>query len=183
MNLNGTTLNLACGDGRFNEELLNYTNVIAVDIDKNALEALQENTPKNLQTKLHCEIIDFTKTLPYKNEQFDNVFCTGTLHLFKKDELTKILLEVDRVLKRDGKIIFDFAIDIVRYDKNENHVKVVDFEYSYSEAKKFLKSFFNNYEIEIDCHNFEDNNIQNNKDYCKIKGKFLLIYGKKIKNK
>src|SRR3990167_8495721 len=75
--LKGTWLDLAAGDGRYIPELLEKVDkLIASDIDRKELDRLR-NAPK-----VKIKVFDLTNKFPFKDESFDGIFCTGTLHLF-----------------------------------------------------------------------------------------------------
>ena len=79
----GNILNIAAGDGRFNNKLLQLSNsVTAIDIDELELQALGGACPENFKHKLSTKRADITQKLPFHDTTFDWVFCTGTLHLF-----------------------------------------------------------------------------------------------------
>ncbi|MDE6292553.1 MAG: class I SAM-dependent methyltransferase, partial [Bacilli bacterium] len=123
MNMQGTILNLAAGDGRFNNYLLEYADkVVAVDKSASELEILKSNCPELLNNKLETEVIDITKKIPFADSTFDGIFCTGFLHLFKREIIASIITEMKRLLKDGGNIILDFATDIRRLDKDNNPV-------------------------------------------------------------
>ena len=103
----GKILNVAAGDGRFNEKLLELADeVIAVDRDENELKELEKRCPPNLKSKLITQCMDITKKFPFEANTFDGIFCTGTLHLFNIEIIEGILREIKRVLKNNGKILF-----------------------------------------------------------------------------
>ncbi|MBU1198624.1 MAG: class I SAM-dependent methyltransferase [Nanoarchaeota archaeon] len=109
----GKWLNLAAGDGRYNNILLKKADfVVASDIDKSALSKLWHNTSKKQRSKLEIKVFNIINRFPFEDESFDGVFCTGVLHLFPKEFVKKILSEINRVLKPCSEIIFDFATDI-----------------------------------------------------------------------
>ena len=113
IDFSGKILNIAAGDGRFNNRLLEIAqSVTAIDIDDIELKALRKNCPASLINKLYTKTVDITQEFPFHNETFDGVFCTDTLHLFDKETLSKIFQELRRVLKPNGKIIIDFLITI-----------------------------------------------------------------------
>ena len=148
--IQGKWLNLAAGDGRYNLDLLKKADsVVASDIDESALSKLWHSTPKKYAKKLKTKVFDITKKFPFKNEVFNGVFCTGTLHLFPKKVLQQITIEMDRVLKPNGEVIIDFAVDIKRTSPSG---KILTFGgeplYTLNEAKIALKKFFKNYQIQ-----------------------------------
>lgn len=74
---------MAAGDGRYNDILLKKADkVVATDIDESTLSKLYHNTPDKLRDKLETKTNDLTEDFPFKDESFDRIFCTGTLHLF-----------------------------------------------------------------------------------------------------
>lgn len=147
--LKGKWLNVAAGDGRYNNLLLKKADkVVAGDIDPNALEKLKRNTPQDLQFKLSLIVFDITKLFPFESGVFDGIFCVGTLHLFPPVLLKSIFSEFNRVLKPKGTIIIDFATDIERTFPNgskkvepKNRPK-----YQLDEAIKLVGSYFRSYQ-------------------------------------
>ena len=73
-----------------------------------------------------------------KRVEFDGIFCTGTLHLFEKQTIIKILKEIKRILKRNGKIVLDFATDIERLNQKKEKV-IFDGEGNY-QTEDFVKN-------------------------------------------
>ncbi len=113
--IHGKWLNLAAGDGRYNLNLLEKADfVVAGDIDESAISKLWHNTPEEYKAKLDTKAFNITKKFPFEDNSFEGIFCTGTLHLFPKEVLQKIISEIDRILKPNGKVIIDFATDIKR---------------------------------------------------------------------
>ncbi len=149
--IHGKCLNLAAGDGRYNLDLLEKADfVVASDIDESALSKLWHNTPKKYRKKLNTKAFDITKKLPFEDNAFDDIFCTGTLHLFPKEVLRQIIFEIGRVLKSNGRVIIDFATDIKRTSPSG---KLIIFGkeplYSLKDARRTLKNLFRNYQIQM----------------------------------
>ncbi|MFH1420395.1 MAG: class I SAM-dependent methyltransferase [Candidatus Aenigmatarchaeota archaeon] len=149
--ISGQWLNLAAGDGRYNNILLEKADfVTAADIDASALSKLWHNTPEKYRKKLDTKVFDVTKSFPFENNSFDGIFCTGTLHLFSKEVLERIISEIDRVLKPSGKVIIDFAADIRRIAPNGKSI-IFGKEplYTMKDAKITLRELFKNYKTKI----------------------------------
>lgn len=177
----GHILNIASGDGRFNNYLLELAdNVTAIDINESELLELKNNTNEHLKNKLSTMIVDITDHLPFDDNTFDGVFCTGTLHLFDLKTLEYILLEIKRVLKKDGKIVFDFATDITRLDKNGNKVTFAnEINFTLESASEFFKSELKDFSIKIEKSTFKEENLEEqDTSYVSIVGNFLVISGK-----
>ena len=178
--LSGITLDIAAGDGRFINRLLEASDkVVAIDINSSELDELKKNCPQD--NKLQIEIVDITKEFPYSDSTFDSIFCTGTLHLFDKKTIIFILNEIRRVLKTNGKIVLDFATDIERIDKDGNKV-LFDGEgsYSSSDAIELFNEELKDFSLNIEESTFEETNLDDSTGYNSIKGKFLIIVGEKL---
>lgn len=176
----GKWLNLAAGDWGYTSNLLKKADfVVASDIDESALNKLWQNTPKQYVEKLETKVFNITKRFPFENNEFDGVFCTGTLHLFPKDILQTIFLEINRVLKPHGKIIIDFATDIKRVLRNG---KLVTFGkeplYTLEEAKTILKKLFKNYKIKM-LKSEVPEYLTRTKPPYKFSSKFILLVADK----
>lgn len=177
----GNILNIAAGDGRFNNKILELSNtVLAIDIDENELKILEKNCPRELKNKLHTKKVDITDIFPFKDKMFDGIFCTGTLHLFEQEIVIKILKEIKRILKNNGKIILDFATDIERLDKNGKKI-IFDKEGSYNseEAIDLFKKELIDFSVNIEVSTFSEENLDDDAGYKFIKGNFLVISGTK----
>jgi SAM-dependent methyltransferase len=180
--IRGRWLNLAAGDGRYNQSLLRKADSVVVsDIDAGALSKLWRYTPKEYKLKLKTEIFDITKRFPFEDHTFDGVFCTGILHLFPKHVFMKIFAEIDRVLRPNGRIIIEFVTDIKRIAPNGKRIVFGDEpQYTLSEAKKLLRKTFRNYMIKmLESEVPEEDFAQANPPYkfsCKL---ILLIADKR----
>lgn len=149
--IRGKWLNLAAGDGRYNLNLLEKADfVVASDIDASALSKLWHNTPEKYRAKLDISVFDMTKKFPFKNNVFDGIFCTGTLHLFPREILKNIIAEIDRILKPSGRVFIDFATDIKRTSP-DGELIIFGKEplYTLKNAKMVLRNLFKNYKIKM----------------------------------
>ncbi len=181
MELSGDILNMAAGDGRFNNKLLEVANsVMAVDKDATELEVLKNNCPVELKRKLDTKKLDITDLLPFDDDKFDGVFCTGTLHLFEPAIVIEILQEIKRVLKKKGKIILDFATNLKRFDKNGNKVVFAsEGSYSTDEAIELFNRALEDFSLNIEVATFEEEDLDESAGYQYIKGEFLIVSGRK----
>lgn len=151
LDIQGTWLNLAAGDGRYNVDLLKKADfVVASDLDESALSKLWYSTPKKYRSTLTITAFDLTKRFPFEDESFDGVFCTSTLHYFPENVLRAIFLEIDRILKKRGRIMIEFATDMKRVLPDGNfYIRKSEPLYQYEEALSFLKGLLKNYETHI----------------------------------
>lgn len=175
----GKVLNIAAGDGRFNEKLLELADeIIAIDINEKELKELEDKCPENLKSKLKTKCMDITKRFPFEENTFDGIFCTGTLHLFDIQTIRTILSEIKRVLKNNGKILLDFATDISRLDSNNNQV-VFDNEgnYTVEQAINIFQDNLRNFSFSIEKASFKEENLEESTGYNSIVGRFLIVSG------
>jgi SAM-dependent methyltransferase len=149
--LKGKWLNIAAGDGRYNSELLEKVDfLVASDIDEGALSKLYFQTPPNLRNKLRLKAFDVNKRFPFKDGEFDGVFCTGFLHLFPESELEAILKEVKRIVKSDGMLFFDFATDVKRRNFNGNEIfRFGRHIYNLKQAKNLFKRLLKDFDTKM----------------------------------
>ena len=140
--------------------------------------------PDKFKAKLQTEVFDITKKFPFENNSFDGVFCTGTLHIFPRKILENIILEIDRVLKQRGRIIFDFATDVkrIRFDGKPYIVKDEP-KYTLAEAKTILKNLFKNYKFEMYESEVPEEDLKEAKPPYKFSCNFILLVADKRRNK
>jgi ubiquinone/menaquinone biosynthesis C-methylase UbiE len=175
----GKVLNLAAGYGRFNNLLLKQADsVVAIDIDENEISSLIKDCPSNLRDKLSTVVADITKKLPFEENSFDGIFCTGTLHLFDKQIIKSIISEITRILKPNGKIVIDFATDIKRVKKDG---QLVTFEgegnYKIKEAIKMFDELLRGFNIQLKDGIIKDLFLK--EENYTFNCNFIVIYGKK----
>lgn len=181
-NIAGKWLNLCAGDGRFNNQLLEKADeIIAVDIDENALQKIVRITPEALRKKLTTKTTNVVKPFPFADDVFNGIFCVGTLHLFPKLVFKNILDEMRRVLKSGGRIIIDFATDIKRtYPDGSLWIVETEPNYTLEEAILFLKEMFKDYEVSITTDKVEPEKVRlNDKEYIFTSNYILLNAVKK----
>lgn len=179
--IRGCWLNLAAGDGRYNQQLLKKADsVVASDIDENALGKLWQTTPKQYQKKLETKCFDITKRFPFENNYFDGVFCAGTLHIFPGRILEDIIRETGRVLKPGGRIILDFAADVTRIRLDGKPYLIKDEpKYTVTEAKTTLMALFKDYKIKMYESAVPEEILKEANPAYKFSCKFILLVADK----
>ena len=99
---NSYILDVGCGDGRTIKELSKLTDkIVGVDNDIKVIKLAKKNLETFPKTKI---ILADAKALPIDSATFDYVICVGTFGNFESKKY-KILKEMKRVLKPNGKII------------------------------------------------------------------------------
>jgi len=79
--------------------------VTSVDYSGEAIKQFNE-TQKRYEIFLSNLVKDITEPLPFQDESFEYVYVRLGLYYFTEDELKNILLEIRRVLKSEGLLIF-----------------------------------------------------------------------------
>lgn len=135
----GQWLNLAAGDGRYNNEIARLADkVFATDIDESALRKLLINTPEELKSKVETRAMNLVEKFPFERETIDGVFSAGTLHLFPVPVFNTIASEITRVLKVGGVMVLEFRIDINRVNTQTSETIKFGDEPLYDHAKAIL---------------------------------------------
>lgn len=97
INKEDVILDIGCAYGRI---MRLFPNARGIDVSK---EMLKRNPYKN-----KIQLMDSTKGLNFKDESFDNVICVHVLQHIKDDkDIEKVLLESNRVLKKEGCIFIN----------------------------------------------------------------------------
>jgi ubiquinone/menaquinone biosynthesis C-methylase UbiE len=106
-------LEIGCGSGRYAIHIAEKTGCRVLGIDINApgiYNADQLAAAQNLSERVHFEICDASKRLPFPDSTFDRVFSNDVLcHIPGRQAL---LHELFRVLKPRGRILFSDALII-----------------------------------------------------------------------
>ncbi len=143
-------IDLGCGSGNDTLYLLEKgKDVIPCDLSLNAIEAIRRDFSKIKEAL--C--FDMLKGLPFDDDSCDIIIADLSLHYFKSDDTKRILLEIQRVLKRDGYLIF--RVNSVN-DVNHGAGKGKEIERNlYETTDGRLKRFFDNKDIELFFGSFE----------------------------
>lgn len=93
----GKVLEIGCGVGR-----LMKPGYCGIDISEGMLEIARERQPE-------CEFkLTDGRTIPYRNETFDTVYCVLVFQHLPFDAVQAYITEARRVLKPDGKFIYQY---------------------------------------------------------------------------
>ncbi len=150
-NIHGTWLNLAAGDGRYNNLLVDRCqSIIAFDLDEKALHRLVERLPATHRGKIRSVVGDMTAPFPFPAGEFDGCLCTGVLHLFKEPVLRRIFEEIFRVLRPRSSFIMNFAVDIERKFPDGSSL-LIDGEphFTLEEGRRILRDVFREADYEL----------------------------------
>jgi Methylase involved in ubiquinone/menaquinone biosynthesis len=180
--LDGKVLNVAAGDGRFTDKLLETaTSLVEMDLAKAELDQLIESCSDNIKSKVSVKIADITKVFPFEDESFDGIFCTGTLHLFDVKTIEFIIKQMSRVLRKNGKIVFDFSTDIKRI-KTDGSLMTFDGEghYSLKQAIDLFSSLLTDFEIEIETATCLETGLNLNGIGYDFSCNFIIVSGTKL---
>lgn len=93
-------LHAGCGSGQVDADIQREMCITAVDISLAALSLYRRHNPLAEAVK-HANILD----LPFPDEAFDGAYNLGVVEHFTEGEIERILSELNRVVKRGGKIV------------------------------------------------------------------------------
>lgn len=176
-------LDLGCGTGRHIVFLAkNGFEVYGIDIAEQGIN-ITKHWLKEEKLNADLKVGSIYKKLPYKNDIFDAVISTNTIHHEKIENIRKAILEIERILKPGGLIFVTvrkrkfkkfypkFTI-IERYGRQESKYKVIDSRtYVPVEGgeKGLIHYLFNKKLIRKEFKSFKNLNIWVNSDkrnYC-----------------
>ena len=91
-------LDISIGDGVYSEYFIeNGFDVYGTDISDLAISTMKEKHPDNTWV-----IHDTLEKFPFLDNSFDLVFARLALHYFKKEDIERILSDINRMLKSSG---------------------------------------------------------------------------------
>lgn len=115
-------------------------NVISVDYSNVSIYKIKKNI-KNSKTR----VLDITKHLPYYTASINTIIADLSLHYFNKKETIKILVELKRILKKNGILIARVnSVDDINYGA----LKGIQKEDNYYYINGYNKRFFDDSDIE-----------------------------------
>ena len=127
-NSKGICLDLGCGIGQFIKRLMEYGyDVISSDISEIALNKVQEFN-KNIVKA------DMRKSLPFGDEKFDLVFANLSIHYFSDKETKNLMMEIKRILKRDG-LFIGSVNGIQGFQHIKETAEIIDYHFYYNKGK------------------------------------------------
>jgi cyclopropane fatty-acyl-phospholipid synthase-like methyltransferase len=104
-------LDLGCGSGRHLIFLARHGfDVYGIDMAKSGIKISKKWLDKE-GLKANLKIRDIYKKLPYKDNFFDAIVSTQTLHHEKIEKIRKLIKEMERILKING-LIFITVFDL-----------------------------------------------------------------------
>lgn len=84
----------------------NSYDVVSTDLEISSLATNIANQIEDIRNKIKVQQLDLNELLPYEDDSFDVVYSHLSLHYFDKDTTSRIINEIERVLKPGG--IFAF---------------------------------------------------------------------------
>ena len=147
-------LDVACGTGRMLPEIFKTKNkieYIGLDSSREMFKELKKKEAfKKNKKNISLVLSDATK-IPYKSNYFDIVYTYHLLWHLEKEDQKKIILEMKRVTKKGGIIIFDILNKDFIWEKLKKYFGKKKSEGLYkqkiSEVKEILR-YVNNIEME-----------------------------------
>lgn len=137
-------LDLGCGPGELIEELnsqFNNIDIIGIDFSEGMLEVSKRKNP--YATHIKMDVADLYKL----KGEFDIIICTHSLPYYKEPK--KVMVELNRLLKDDGKILMGFASGDNLYDKlSLSFVKLTTGPANYPSDEKFRELIIPNLQVE-----------------------------------
>lgn len=161
---NSKILDVGCGKGRYCLPLSKNYDLFGTDISITALRKLWEKAAgRNISLPLFHSSATH---IPFKDESFDAVLCTGVLQHLLENERREAANEIARVLKTGGSLFFEaFGRDDFRYggDEVEPH--------TFARKNGIIYHYFTKEEIKVLFSSFEFIEIKEEKREKNFHGK------------
>ena len=97
---NSHLLHAGCGSGQVDVDIAKMYKITALDISLPALHIYKKTVPEAFEA-IHGDIF----SIPLEDEVLDGIYNLGVMEHFTEDQIQKILLELRRVLKPNGKMV------------------------------------------------------------------------------
>ena len=137
---NPNYLDIGCGNGKKTilfSKIFNIKNIYGTDINHWGPYKKKKDFPFNFKFILNDK-------LDYDDNSFDIITCFLTLHHIKN--LDKIIIEIKRILKKDGIFILIEHDALNYYDKLLIEIQHTFFAYLYDKNKKYIENpYYSNY--------------------------------------
>lgn len=133
----GKVLELGCGqaqDGRFFSE--RGYDVTSTDIEESALKLARDKASAT-DANITFRNIDLREELPFEDEAFDVVYAHLSIHYFDTETTTRLINEIERVLKPGG--VFAFLVNSVN---DPEYSSGKELETDYFQVKDAKKRYF-----------------------------------------
>lgn len=142
LNMKGDILDLGCGDGALAKELFSVgRNIIGIDISRKALKFASKFS--NIKW-----VLGDVKELPFCSNSLDYVIASELIEHLTYNEAIKMLQEIRRVLKSDGKILlttpnkYNFYYILYKFVKGRSLSSEHTKEYCPHELRVLVSKFF-----------------------------------------
>ncbi|MDO8266126.1 MAG: class I SAM-dependent methyltransferase [Candidatus Saccharibacteria bacterium] len=160
---NSRVLELGCGNGRDSAYLAKEGfNVLASDFSESVVEKNKEAIGES--ENLNFSMVDLAQKLPFSEESFDCVFANLSLHYFTDKKTREIVVEITRVLKSEGVLMFACKkVDSVR----TGNATEVERDVFVDKKGHALHAFTEDYVKQILLNNFSIQLLEDrDEEYC-----------------
>ena len=159
-------LELGCGNGKSLAGIIETKplKLVGLDFSEIAIRIAKERFPKGIEfIRGECQ------DLPFKNNEFDFVIANHVIGAMQKSDREKSIKEINRVLKKGGKLIFsDFAVGDLR-EKGE----LIE-RNTYQKKNGVIQHFFIAKELEELLSNFDSISVKINSNYLLLNKQKVL---------
>ncbi len=119
LNITGKTiLDIGCGSGHLLRQLRDLGGICyGIEISEKSIQDSEEINTTNITVKKAT-----AREIPFPNNQFDIVFATDVMEHILDEDVRKIMLEIQRVIKRDGHLVVLVPYETVEYFRNSQGI-------------------------------------------------------------
>jgi ubiquinone/menaquinone biosynthesis C-methylase UbiE len=118
-------------------------NTIKINFVGNSLKSAKKNAKiENVEKKCEFIEVDATEPLNFSNNYFNIIVTSQFIYCIQKSKRIKIYKEINRVLKKGGKIIFFESKSFMGWDINEvkTYFENIGYKIKINPVKEFKKS-------------------------------------------